>query len=260
MVLLDGAQKEVKMTVRGTWLAIVTLLCLVGPAAGGQAPPLDPSQVTAFMGTWPLLMTNPAGAQETVRIGDENGVVKASVQAGRFPATSATGIMKDGDMLVLTLTRFENGKPDRAVIALTLDGDTMNLAQMLEFSQTIKRGSGKKADVPAEKKDFEARWRDAQQSVKSGAGQQYFDDVFFKEFNGKHAAHVTECAQRTGEKIMGTLNAAVEVGARGEVLAVLVRPETKASSCFADLVKRDSFSPPPSGHFWIPVTITFTEH
>jgi hypothetical protein len=35
-----------------------------------------------------------------------------------------TGILKDGDVLVLTLTRFENGKPDRAVIALTLDGDT----------------------------------------------------------------------------------------------------------------------------------------
>jgi len=51
-------------------------------------------------------------------------------------------------MLVLTLTRFENDKPDRAVITLTMDGDTMNMAQMLEFSQTIKRGSGKKADQP----------------------------------------------------------------------------------------------------------------
>ena len=45
----------------------------------------------------------------------------------------------------LTATRFENGKPDRAVIALTLDGDTMNMGQMLEFSQTIKHGTGKKA-------------------------------------------------------------------------------------------------------------------
>jgi hypothetical protein len=51
-------------------------------------------------------------------------------------------------MLVLTLTRFENGKPIRAVISLTLNGDTMKMAQMLEFSETIKRGSGKKqADV-----------------------------------------------------------------------------------------------------------------
>jgi hypothetical protein len=135
-----------KMTVRRPWLAIVTLLCVCGPAASEPAPALTPSSVTAFMGTWPLTMTNPEGARETVRIWDESGVVKASVQSGRFPAINATGILKDADMLVLTLTRFENGKSDRAVIALTLDGDTMNMSQMLEFSQTIKRGSGKKAE------------------------------------------------------------------------------------------------------------------
>jgi len=135
------------MTVRRPVLAIVTLLsiCVCGPAASGQTPALPPSSASAFMGTWPLTMTNPEGARETVRILDESGVVKASVQAGRFPAINATGILKDGDVLVLTLTRFENGKPDRAVVALTLDGDTMNMAQMLEFSQTIKRGSGKRA-------------------------------------------------------------------------------------------------------------------
>jgi len=135
------------MTLRGLWLAIiVALLHVVGPAAGGQAPALNSSRATALTGTWPLTMTNPEGARETVRIWDDNGVVKASVQSGRSPAIMATGILKDGDVLVLTLTRFENGKPDRAVIALTMDGDTMNMAQMLEFSQTIKRGSGKKAD------------------------------------------------------------------------------------------------------------------
>jgi hypothetical protein len=133
------------MSVRGLSLAIVTLLCVGGPASG-QTAAVTSSQATAFMGTWPLTMTNPEGARETVRIWDESGVVKASVQAGRFPAINATGILKDGDVLVLTLTRFENGKPDRAVIALTLDGDTMNMAQMLEFSQTIKRGSGKKGE------------------------------------------------------------------------------------------------------------------
>ena len=118
----------------------------VGPAAGDQAPTLKPSEVTAFIGTWPLLMTNPVGAQETIRVWEENGAVAASAQAGRFPATRATGIMKDGNMLVLTLSRFENGKPIWAVIALTLDGNTMNMAQMLEQSQTIKRGSGQRAD------------------------------------------------------------------------------------------------------------------
>jgi hypothetical protein len=133
------------MTMRGLSAGILLVFCGVGPVFA-QAPELKSSQVTAFIGTWALSMTNPAGAVETVRIWDEKGVVRASVQSGRFPAISASGIMKDGDMLVLTLTRFENGKPDRAVIALTLDGDTMNMAQMLEFSQTIKRGSGKKAD------------------------------------------------------------------------------------------------------------------
>ena len=116
------------------------------------------------------------------------------------------------------------------------------------------------SDVAAEKKDFDARWREAEQNVRSGAGQKYFDDVFVKEFFGKYAVHVTDCAQRTGERIMATLTAAVEVGARGQVLAVMVRPRSKASRCFADLVKQDTFSPPPSDHFWIPVTIKFTSN
>ena len=91
-------------------------------------------------------MTNPQGAQETVRVWDNKGTVAASVQAGRFPPIDASGVFKDGDILVLSLTRFENGKPVRSVISLALDGDTMRMAQMLEFSETIKRGSGKRRD------------------------------------------------------------------------------------------------------------------
>jgi lysophospholipid acyltransferase (LPLAT)-like uncharacterized protein len=47
-------------------------------------------------------------------------------------------------MLVLTTRRRENGQPIWVVMSVTLDGETMNMAQMLELSQTIKRGSGKK--------------------------------------------------------------------------------------------------------------------
>jgi hypothetical protein len=47
-------------------------------------------------------------------------------------------------MLVLTTGRGENSQPIWVVMSLTLDGDTMKLAQMLELSQTIKRGTGKK--------------------------------------------------------------------------------------------------------------------
>jgi len=38
----------------------------------------------------------------------------------------------------------ENGVPLRAVIMLTPDGDGMRMAQMLDESETIKRGIGKK--------------------------------------------------------------------------------------------------------------------
>jgi hypothetical protein len=71
-------------------------------------------------------------------------MLAASVHAGRFPPIDVSGVFKDGDMLVLTATRFENGKPIRAIISLVPDDETMKIAQMLEFSETIKRGLGKK--------------------------------------------------------------------------------------------------------------------
>ena len=126
-------------------LLLLTLLAVAlvsGPASGAQGP--KPSDVAPFLGTWVFMMSNPQGAQETVRIIDNNGAVAASVQAGRFPPINVSGIFYDGDVLVLTVTRFENGMPIRAVISLTRDGEEMKMAQMLENSQTIKRGSGKK--------------------------------------------------------------------------------------------------------------------
>jgi hypothetical protein len=95
--------------------------------------------------------------------------------------------------------------------------------------------------------------------VKAGSGQQYFNDVFFKEFFGRYTVHVNECTQQTGEGMTSDLRAAVELGASGHVLAVIVRPQSKASTCFADLVKRDTFSKPPSENFWIPVEVRFTK-
>jgi hypothetical protein len=106
--------------------------------------------------------------------------------------------------------------------------------------------------------DFDARWRKAQANVKSGRGRQYFNDVFFKEFFGKYTLHVNECTQQTGEKMMDDLKAAVELGATGRVQSVLVRPQSKPAKCFAELVKKDSFSKPPTDHFWIPVEVRFT--
>jgi hypothetical protein len=138
--------KDPKMTLRQFGLVAVALLLFVRPLAA-QTPALNSSQASAFMGTWTFAMTNPPGSQQTVRIWDKNGVVAASLQIGKSPPNEITGILKDGDVLVLTTTLRENGAPIWAVIALTLDGQTMNMAQMLQNSQTIKRGSGKAAQA-----------------------------------------------------------------------------------------------------------------
>jgi hypothetical protein len=123
-------------------LTALVLLLVVGSAWGGQASSIPSSQATAFMGTWVINMTNPPGAQETVRILDKDGIVAASVQLGKFPPSDVTGIVKDGDILVFTTRRRENGNPIWVVMALTVDEDRMKMAQMLEQSQTIKRGTG----------------------------------------------------------------------------------------------------------------------
>jgi hypothetical protein len=123
---------------------VLVLLACVAAVAAGQGSSVPSSQATAFMGTWTFAMTNPANTEQTVKIWDKNGFVGASLQVGKFPPTDITGIFKDGDVLVLTTTLRENGAPIWAVIALTLNGQTMNMAQMLQQSQTIKRGSGKR--------------------------------------------------------------------------------------------------------------------
>jgi hypothetical protein len=128
--------KDPQMSLRQCGLGVVALLLVVGPVAG-QTPALNSSRASAFMGTWTFAMTNPPDSQQTVKIWDKNGIVGASLQIGKFPPNDITGILRDGNVLVLTTTVRENGAPIWAVIALTLDGPPMNMAQMLQFSQQI---------------------------------------------------------------------------------------------------------------------------
>ncbi len=135
------------MTLRGIWLVTTAVLLIVNPASGGQTPAVRSSEITAFMGTWVIEMTDPpelVGGNETVRIFEKNGVVGATVQVGKFPPNDVTGILKDGDLLVLTTTMRENGQPIWVVISLKRRGEVMTLAQAMEQSRTIKRGAGKK--------------------------------------------------------------------------------------------------------------------
>ena len=138
--------------IRQRWLPTVAFFVFAGSSAIGQSSALTPPQAAAFMGTWVIDYTEPSGFKttQTVRIFDRNGGVAASIQTGTFPPLDVTGIMKDGNMLVLIIHRDalsamrENGVPIWSVMTLTLDGKTMKAALMLEPSQTIKRGTANK--------------------------------------------------------------------------------------------------------------------
>ena len=137
---------------RWGWLALVLLVVGGGPAHA-QGPAVLPQQAAPFMGTWVFTMTEPPhfeGSVQTVRIWEQDGRVAATLQVGKFPANTVTGMLRDSDMLVLTISDDapapirENGVALRAVIMLTPDGDGMRMAQLLDASETIKRGLGKK--------------------------------------------------------------------------------------------------------------------
>jgi hypothetical protein len=57
-------------------------------------------------------MTNPPNSEQTARIAEKNGVLTASLQVGKFPPNEVTGILKDGDLRVLTTTRSGERRSD----------------------------------------------------------------------------------------------------------------------------------------------------
>ena len=130
---------------RLTPVAAALLIAVAAPASG-QSPTIAAKQATAFMGTWVIDIASPAALKgtETVRVWEKDGLVAASVQVGQFPPNEVTGLLRDGDLLVLSTTMRENGAPIWVVISLKAEGETMTLAQMMERSPMTVRGVGKK--------------------------------------------------------------------------------------------------------------------
>ncbi len=134
-------------------MVVVGILAAGMATAAAQGTKI-PAQAAPFLGTWTVTMTAPdamKGTQVTVRIWDRNGSVAASIQTRQEGvANEATGVLLDGDMLIFTIGHhgkppmLENGAPIWATFTLTLDGDSLQLAQTLERSVTIKRGVGRK--------------------------------------------------------------------------------------------------------------------
>lgn len=111
----------------------------------------------------------------------------------------------------------------------------------------------------AAESDFDKRWKEAESNVTVDPGKPYFNDLFFKESLAKFGDHMSECAKRTGERRTSKLRAAVELAAAGNVLTVLTQGHSKSEECFAELVKKDAFSKPPTDHFWVPVEMRFSK-
>jgi hypothetical protein len=114
------------------------------------------------------------------------------------------------------------------------------------------------AATRAQEKELDTRWKEAEENVKSEPGRHYFTTAFSKEFFSKYPAHLSQCAQKAGPVTPPEMKAAVELGAAGQVLAVLPS-DSKAPSCFWDLLKRDVFPKPPSDHFWVPIVVRITK-
>ena len=141
------------MTTHRWWLMVAAVILFIASGARAQGQTVTAAQATPFLGTWAFTMSAPPhfkGAIQTVRVWNENGRIAASFQVGKFPARNGTGMYRDGDMLIITVSLdaepalLENGVPIRTVIMLTPDGDGMRMAQMRDNSQAIERGTAKK--------------------------------------------------------------------------------------------------------------------
>lgn len=125
-------------------LRTIAVVLMLAGSANAQGSTLASSEARVFVGNWVLVMTEPEGARETVRIMDSGGMIAATVQAQQFPPIEVSDVAKIGENLILRATRFENGKPVEALVILRVNGETMNMIQELEGSAITKRGSGKK--------------------------------------------------------------------------------------------------------------------
>lgn len=88
-------------------LTLAAAMCMLLGSVQAQSHPIPTSQLSAFVGTWVIDFTEPPAFKgtQTLRIWDVNGAIDASIQSVTLRPMPVTGILKDGDMLVLTTNR-----------------------------------------------------------------------------------------------------------------------------------------------------------
>ncbi len=115
------------------------------------------------------------------------------------------------------------------------------------------------AGLLAEEVDFVARLNEAREAVFSGAGKEFYDGAFSKAFYAQYPGRLTECMKRTGDTEQPGFDMLLKLAGNGSVEAAMVKPESKITTCYLELVKKDVFPKPPSAGFWVPVSIRFSK-
>jgi hypothetical protein len=107
--------------------------------------------------------------------------------------------------------------------------------------------------------EFEKRLEEAKGNVQSLAGRAYFEGPFSKQFYPTFGPRLSECMQQTADTAPADFDLVLDLGADGHVVEAMVRPETKLTTCFTAVVRKDLFPPPPAAGFRVPITMTFTK-
>jgi L-ascorbate metabolism protein UlaG (beta-lactamase superfamily) len=183
------------------------------------------------------------------------GLDVAFVTPWLLKATHAEGRRIDAGQIIVYHHRAGEVVPEIQGRLVPSQGDVFALGSDEAPVRVVEAGPEvlPKADVD----EFEKRLREASGDVKTPAGLAYFEGAFSKQFYPTYSPRLSACMQQTGETPR-SFDLVLDLDGDGRVEDAMVRPETKLTTCFMALVKKDQFPPPPSAHLRVPVLVRFT--
>lgn len=134
-------------------------------------------------------------------------------------------------------------------------GDVLGLSSGSKPVRVIEAGP---EPAKVELDEFGKRLEEARGNVQTLLGRAYFEGPFSKQFYPTFGPRLSECMQQTADAAPADFDLVLDLGADGRVVEAMVRPETKLTTCFTAVVRKDLFPPPPTAGFRVPITMTFS--
>jgi hypothetical protein len=110
----------------------------------------------------------------------------------------------------------------------------------------------------AQEPDFVMELNHAREVVHEGPAKAFYDGPFNQAFYAKFSGWLNSCSQHTGRPV-DDLDLIVTLGPEGKVQAIRFEPRSEGTRCFAELVKKETFPPPPSKGLAVPVSIRMSK-